>query len=107
MRKDTAGPFVKSNTEVEIEEKAKLTAKTSTASKDDKTEADKKSPSMAELPSLRTKAVDKIITKQKSFDLSLENFPVLNKTEDSQIDEVHDTGENCRRNSKKYATFNC
>ena len=100
MRKDTAGPFVKSNTEVEIEEKAKLTAKTSTASKDDKTEADKQSPSMAELPSLRTKAVDKIITKQKSFDLSLENFPVLNKTEDSQIDEVHDTGENWRRNSK-------
>ena len=67
MRKDTAGPSVKSNTEVEIEEKAKLTAKTSTASKDDKTEADQKPPSMAEPPSLRTKAVDKILAGRKSL----------------------------------------
>ena len=100
MRKDTAGPSVKSNTEVEIEEKAKLTAKTSTASKDDKTEADQKSPSMAEPPSLRTKTVDKILAGRKSLDLSPENFPVLFKTEDNQIKEAHDTGENGRKNSK-------
>ena len=100
MRKDTAGPSVKSNTEVEIEEKAKLTAKTSTASKDDKTEADQKPPSMAEPPSLRTKTVDKILAGRKSLDLSPENFPVLFKTEDNQIKEAHDTGENGRKNSK-------
>ena len=100
MKKLTAEPSVKSNTEVEIEENTKLTVKTSTASKDDKTEADQKSPSTAEPPSLRTKAVDKILTGWKNPDLTPENFPVLNKTEDNQIEEAHDTGENGRKNSK-------
>ena len=100
MRKLKAEPSVKSNTEVEIEENTKLTVKTSTASKDDKTEADQKSPSTAEPPSLRTKAVDKILTGRKNPDLTPENFPVMNKTEDNQIEETQDTGENGRKNSK-------
>ena len=47
-----------------------------------------------------TKAVDEILTGQKSLDLSQENFPVLNKTEDNQIDEVKVAGEVWRRSLK-------
>ena len=42
---------------------------------------------------MKTKDVDKIHTGQKSLGLSQEIFPVLNKTEDNQTKEVHDTSK--------------
>ena len=42
---------------------------------------------------MKTKDIEKIPTGQKSLDLSQEIFPVLNKTEDNQIKEVHDTSK--------------
>ena len=49
---------------------------------------------------MKTKAVDEILTGQKSLDLSRENFPVLNKTEDNQIVEVQVADEAWKRNLK-------
>lgn len=82
-RTNLDGPSVQSNTKLEAEKKPRLEAKRSTASKDNKTEA-QKSPSMAKSPPLKSKAVDDMFTGQKSLDLSRENFPVLNKREDNK-----------------------
>ena len=82
-RTNLAGPSVQQNNKVEAEKKARLEAKRSTASKDDKIEA-QKSHSMAKSLSLKTKAVDEMFTGQKSLDLYQENFPVLIKREDNK-----------------------
>ena len=88
MEKTLAGLTAESSAKTEAEEKAKLEAKTPTASKDDKTETDQKSPLTADSCSLKTKVVDEMLTRQMSLGISQENFPALNKTVDDQIDKV-------------------